>query len=136
LYRVFPRLEQRAWERYARDADLVAGGEMIPVTEILKIDTRRFPHADKLTAKQLKAKLRRLTRIMARHSFYFTREENIPEQIIYRYLTEGFLNSFGTPNPGKWVCHVTGCTGWCEKCFFRDWCDIEDEIKADSEHKE
>ncbi|MBM4144106.1 MAG: hypothetical protein FJ225_11025 [Lentisphaerae bacterium] len=86
------------------------------------------PDQETLTDAQLKAELARIEEVLNARGVCFSFVDNVPARAVYAYLRRELQNTrFDRLAEGARI-HITGCTGWCEECFQRKWCETAGEL--------
>ena len=118
-------------ERYLKDPKKA---EEKPIYEILKLDSKDYPSPQFLGQREVKQKFSKLKTILEKHHILLEFSEKLPDQEVYRYLVEVFLQDKETVFP-KGITHLTGCRGDCTSCFQMDYCDLKKEMWTDEAFK-
>jgi hypothetical protein len=101
----------------------------IPMRAIFP-DDYKFPPVGSMSKKVLSDKLDDIIRIFEDHHIELDFSEEVPDKVLYKYLVETCIakEMIEASIPAGTVVHLTGCTGFCEECFQKDYCpDIEED---------
>ena len=101
--------------------------EYKPICEILGIDINDFPPAERLSKKEIEKHLIDLENIMGEHNMFIELQEDLPIEMVYKYLTEEYLLGEGQDIPGFSI-NIDGCSGDCPSCFQLAYCNMKDDI--------
>ena len=88
-----------------------------------------FPPADSMTAGELAAKLAAIRSVLEPHQIYLELHP-VPDKAAYEYFVNEVLNDdvmFPDP-PEGFRTVLDGCSGCCDECFQKDYCDAAKEI--------
>lgn len=110
--------------------DLYLEDEGIPVTVYSKIAKENLPPPEKLTNAQCKKLAGKISELLERWNFHFEFPEKLAFKERYRLIYEEW-EEFKLPT-SPWHFHMDFCTGDCENCPVKDYCnnykqDISDE---------
>jgi hypothetical protein len=99
----------------------------IPIRSLFPQEAQ-FPQPHLLTPRQLRSKLRQIYSTLDRNRIAIGLVAHLPDEIIYRYLTEeiiphGVTHSHSEPAP-RLV--IDGCDGRCSNCFQQKYCSAKD----------
>ena len=86
----------------------------------------RFP--SEMNDAEIEAEVDRIEGLLAQRGVVVDIPETVPARSLYAYLLEELTNTdFEFLGPAT-QCHLTGCTGDCEGCFQRPWCEAAEEL--------
>ncbi len=96
----------------------------IPMRSLFPADFR-FPPVESMSEKQITRKVDKIEDILFAHNIHLGFCEKTPDKLIYKYLITEVIPKEEIDEKVFEGCFTTfnGCTGWCEGCFQKDYCD-------------
>ena len=95
-----------------------------------------FPPAEELSEKELIAAIEAIEELLEGNGILVELPPEVPPARKYRYIVEELLpESVPAEIPESGAVHFTGCTGWCEKCFQKEYCDAWKEAELSNFEK-
>jgi hypothetical protein len=89
-----------------------------------------LPPVEQLSRRDLQIKLAAVQNILADHNISIDFRPKLPADEAYRYLLDQGLNEeVMCRMPKGFMFHLDGCSGNCDQCFQRDYCDTFTEIE-------
>jgi hypothetical protein len=107
-------------------------GPQVPMRSLFP-DEYEFPPVDTLSDAELEAKLDEILRILGEHTIVVDLIDKLPDRLTYKYLTEEVIpeDMVAAENPTGMRMHIDGCTGGCDDCFQKDYCETAKEVLAE-----
>ncbi|OFX57036.1 MAG: hypothetical protein A2046_07570 [Bacteroidetes bacterium GWA2_30_7] len=138
-YEQFNELDPEIENQFLKNIFEVENAEQKPVYEVLGVNPHDYTDVEQLSKDELKLKLEELINLLEEHSFAYSIFNELPDEVVYNYLTKKFLFDITDVMPEGWVHHLDGCCGDCPSCFQLDYCENKNEIwtpeELDSEIK-
>jgi len=101
----------------------------VPMRSLFPTDYK-FPPAETMTDDEINLKLNEIQDILSNHNIEFGFAEELPDKVLYKYLTEEYIKNEtigATVIPGfTWT--LDGCSGDCDSCFQKEFCDTAKEV--------
>lgn len=91
-----------------------------------------FPASATLTDEQLDAKVNDIKDILEQFGIFVELRKGVPDRVAYDYIVQKVIpveEVSDDPSP-RLNLIFDGCTGGCDACFQRQWCDVPDELDA------
>jgi len=83
-----------------------------------------FPPAEELSEKDLISVTEAIEEFLETNGILVELFPKVPPLTKYRYIVEEVLpESVPAEIPESGAVHFTGCTGWCEKCIQKEYCE-------------
>lgn len=84
-----------------------------------------FPEGNMLSRKALKKKIKAIYAQLEKHNIFVELQPGVPDRLLYAFLKEEIETSEFEEIPNSQL-HINGCSGYCEKCFQKEYCTITD----------
>lgn len=92
-------------------------------------DDYTFPKAESMTDEELNNKLDEIESILYNHNIELGFANEIPDKVLYNYLIEFIKkDSVSATVTAGFTTVLDGCTGDCESCFQKEYCDTAKEL--------
>lgn len=103
--------------------------ERKPVAEIIGVKQADFPTEESLSDSEVSRKLNEILMFFKKHEITLDLNKNIPDRVIYKFLTEEYLFDNAEAYPeGIGGLFIDGCSGDCPSCFQIEYCSSKDDI--------
>ncbi|HON10365.1 MAG: hypothetical protein GX089_11410 [Fibrobacter sp.] len=88
----------------------------------------KFPSLEEMSRKELKEKVNDILQILEKNHVNIVLSDGVPDSIYYKYILDDVLDDT-VPVSSESIQFITyiGCNGYCEECFQKDYCEIEEE---------
>ncbi|MBI4725739.1 hypothetical protein HY768_00690 [candidate division TA06 bacterium] len=89
-----------------------------------------LPPVEQLSRRDLRIKLEAIQSILSGHNISIDFLPKLPDAVAYQYLLDQGLNEEVMRRmPKGFMFHLDGCSGNCDQCFQRDYCDAFTEME-------
>jgi hypothetical protein len=104
----------------------------VPLSTLFPPDYH-FPPPGSLSSEQLCAKLDDIEQILFNNQVQLDFVDNLPDEVIYKHLVEQLLptETITAPTTSNGFTIINGCSGWCEGCFQKEYCETSEELDAE-----